>query len=73
MEQLPTVQTLLPANAHSPEMFLSPAFRDTYTAFLLADLCLSLHISKNKKQLKPSCVEHFNSMFSWVEAGKMSS
>lgn len=67
------LQRLLPANAHSPEMFLSPAFTDTYMALLLADQCLLPHIPKNKKQSNPSCVEHVKFMFSWVEASEMSS
>lgn len=67
------LQRLLPANAHSPEMFLSPAFADTYMALLLADQCLLPHIPKNKKQSKPSCVEHVKSIFSWEEAGETSS
>lgn len=69
MKQLPTVQILLPAKAHSPEMLLPPAFGETHMAFLLADRCLSPYISKNKMQLKLFCVEHFNSTFCWIEAG----
>lgn len=37
IKELPTVQRLLPANAHNPEVFLSSAFRDMYMAFPLAD------------------------------------
>lgn len=81
MRQFPTVWRLLSANAHIPEMFLPAAFRDTYPAiqtvltFLLTDQCLSSHTSKNNKQSKQLCPEHFNFWVAlcWVETGIISS